>query len=478
MDSFHRLQDAIARCLCRYENLVAERAVLAAVSGGLDSTVLLFALARLQAEGRLPGPLHVCHVDHGVRPDSRQTAQHVVDLCDRLDLPVTVRRLQFPAERPSEEELRNGRYDALQTVASEVQAGLLVTAHHADDNLETVLFRMLRGTGPRGLAGIPEARWVGRGEHRVMLVRPLLRTRRTTLETVLRKLGETAYEDSTNQDLGYTRNRLRLETIPALRQSLGIGLDIALMTVASTARAANEILEAQGLRILTQRAHHRTNWRLELDLRGIDAASLPFLADALRQAHETMHPHGAAPATDWLDRALALLDKPDGKRLAGRGGLLLERTRDGLLLVDPDRAGPPPPPGDAGQLFRVDGGRHRFGATEWCVEAFEHPLPPMVPSPAEAGRMRALLDPRAAPLPWRLRTRRPGDVFQPLGHAQAIDLRRFLQSRHVPRFDRDRLPLLVDGLDRILWIPGVEVGESVRLQLNSRRCIEVQAGCG
>ena len=92
--------------------------------------------------------------------------------------------------------------------------------------------------------------------------------------------------------------------------------------------------------------------------------------------------------------------------------------------------------------------------------------------------MRALLDPRTAPLPWRLRTRRPGDVFQPLGHPQAIDLRRFLQSRHVPRFDRDRLPLLVDGVDRILWIPGVEVGEGVRLQLNSRRCIEVQAGCG
>lgn len=477
MDSFTRLLDACARCFSRYENLVAERTVLAAVSGGTDSTVLLFVLARLQAEGRLPGRLHACHVDHGVRPDSRDTARHVVDLCDRLDVPVTVRRLQLEPGRPSEDALRQARYGALQEVARDTGAGLLVTAHHADDNLETVLFRMLRGTGPRGLAGIPEARWLGRGEHRVMLVRPLLRTRRTTLESVLHKLGEHPCVDSTNADVGYARNRLRLETIPALRRSLGIGLDVALMTVASTARAANEILEAQALRILTQRSRHRTAWRLELDLRALDGESTPFVAEALRQAYTTLHPHGEAPLRGWLDRAMALLDKPDGKRLAGKGGLLLERTREGLLLVDPDRAGPPPD-GAGGQPFAVDGGRQRFGATEWWLEAFEHPTPPLWPSPADAGRERALLDPSASPTPWRLRTRRPGDVFQPLGCEQAIDLRRFLQSRHLPRFDRDRLPLLVDGLDRILWIPGVEVGEVARLRLNSRRTIEVQAGCG
>ena len=478
MDSFARLLDACARCLCRFENLVAERPVLAAVSGGVDSTVLLLALARLHAAGRLPGPLHVCHVDHGVRDDSRAAAEHVVRLCDRLEVPSTVRRLTFAARRPSEDSLRRARYEALQDVGRDVAAGMLVTAHHADDNLETVLFRMLRGTGPRGLAGIPETRWLGRGDHRLLLVRPLLRTRRSTLEGLLQQLGVVPHADPSNADVGYTRNRLRLETIPALRQRLGIGLDVALMTVASTARAANEIVEAQGLRILTQRARHKTAWRLELDLRGVDAESEPFVREALRQAHVCLDAHGAAPLGHWLDRAVALLQKPDGKRLAGQHGLLVERTRDGLLLVDPDRAGPPPNTHDGGQLFHCDGGRQRFGATEWWLEAFEHPLPPLVPSPTEAGRMRALLDPRRAPPPWRLRTRRPGDRFRPLGHAVDVDLRRFLQGRHVPRFDRDRLPLVVDRDDRILWIPGVEVAETARLQLNTRRSIELLAGCG
>jgi tRNA(Ile)-lysidine synthase len=89
-----------------------------------------------------------------------------------------------------------------------------------------------------------------------------------------------------------------------------------------------------------------------------------------------------------------------------------------------------------------------------------------------------LLDPRAAPLPWRLRTRRAGDRFHPLGATYDTELRRFLQGRHVPRFDRDRLPLLVDGDDRVLWIPGVEISDAVRLQLNTRRCVEVVARCG
>ena len=477
MDSFARLLDATARCLSRYENLVGERAVLAAVSGGVDSTALLLLLARLAADGRLPGPLHVAHVDHAQRPDSRASAQHVVALCERLELPVTVRRLEL-RRGASEEALRDARYEVLQAVAREAGAGAVLTAHHADDNLETVLFRMLRGTTPRGLAGIPESRWLGAPAQRLLLVRPFLRTRRSTLQALLRGLGEAPYEDPSNGDLRFARNRLRLETIPALRASLGVGLDVALMTVCSTARAANEIVTAQGLRIFTQRARHKTAWRCELDLRGLDDEASPFVEEALRQAHCALHPRGAAPSAAWLARTTALLRMADGKRVAGRASLLAERTREGVLLLDPARAGAPPRTHDGGQLFRWDAGRQRFGATEWWLQANEHPLPPLVPSPREAGRLRALLDPRLAPMPWRLRTRRAGDRFQPIGCAHELELRRFLQSRHVPRFDRDRLPLVVDGDDRILWVPGVEVAEGARLQLNTRRCVEIVAGCG
>jgi tRNA(Ile)-lysidine synthase len=81
-------------------------------------------------------------------------------------------------------------------------------------------------------------------------------------------------------------------------------------------------------------------------------------------------------------------------------------------------------------------------------------------------------------LPWRLRTRKPGDRIQPLGSRSEQELRRFLLSRHVPRFDRDRLPLLVDANDRILWVPGADISDHARLMLNSRRCVEVRVTTG
>jgi tRNA(Ile)-lysidine synthase len=479
MDSFVRLLDTCARTLSRYENVAAEGPVLAAVSGGMDSTLLLLALTRLRDEGRLRGPLCVAHIDHGVREDSGANTQHVLDLCDRLDVPIQVRRLRWAQdETPGEDALRTARYEQLQDCARHFGAAVLVTAHHADDNLETVLFRMLRGTGPRGLAGIPESRWLGDDEHRLLLVRPMLRTRRTTIECLIERLGEQPYHDSSNDDLGLARNELRHRTIPSLRKRMGIGLDVAIMTVASTARAANEIVEAQGLRVLTQRTRNKASWRLELDLAGIDVHTLPFVREALRQAHVTMHPYGDAPTTAWLDRVMDLLDMDDGKRVAGRGGLLVERIRDGLLLIDTDRAGKPPRTDDGGQQLIVDSARQPFGATEWTMQANGHPVPPLVPSPEEAGPLRALLDPRRCPQPWRLRTRRPGDRFQPLGYGEPVELRRFLQSRHVPRFDRDRMPLVVDADDRVLWIPGVEISEVAKLQLNTRYCVEIQAACG
>jgi tRNA(Ile)-lysidine synthase len=472
MDSARRLLDMISRCLSRYESLVAERPVLVAISGGIDSTVLALLMAKLQAEGRLTGPLHFAHVDHSVRTDSRQNAEHVVAFAERLGVPIFLRRLLVAGEHQSENALRNARYAALSEMARECGAKMLLTGHHADDNLETVLFRMLRGTGTRGLAGIPEARWHVSEQQRLLLVRPLLRARRITLTALLTEFGEQPYEDSTNTDLRYARNRLRLVTIPQLRKDLGLGLDVALMTITSTAHGLREILEAQGSRILAERTERRLTWGLRFDLTGLDEVAHPFIEEALRMAYSQLHQGGEEPLKAWTERALGLLCKQPGTRLAGRTGLILERTRNGLLLFDPCRAGAPPT--GLGQEFTCDTGRQRFGATEWCVDAAAHPSPPLIPSPVAAGPYRALLDPAKTRLPWRLRTRSTGDRFRPLGYNAPIELRRYLQSRHVPRFDRDRLPLLVDANDTVLWVPGVQISELAKLELNTRQTVEVR----
>jgi len=472
MSALAELLDRTARCLARYESLAAAPAVLAAVSGGLDSSVLAVVLARLAAAHRLPGPLVLGYVDHRQHGGSALAAAHVQALSASLGAGFLGRVLDDVGPGAAEAELREARYAALAAMAAECDAGYIVTAHHADDDIETILFRMLRGTGLRGLTGIPEHRQLG---PRLHLLRPFLGVRRATLEQVAREVGVQPFVDPSNADLRFARNRLRHELIPELRARAGAGnLDASLFALASSARAAAGVLAAQARRLLTERCRQPTAWRAEIDLHGLDDPDAPFLLEALRQLDERLRPAAKATPRPVLERVVAELWRGlPGKRVHGGGqGLLYERTRAGLLVVDPSCAGPPP----AHAVSVGLGDQVAFGATGFVVATRVHGEPPLDPSPAEAGRHRALLDLDAAPPPFLLRARRPGDRFVPLGMASAVELRRFMQARGVPRFDRDRIPLLLDRSERILWVPGGEIAQAAAITPFTSACVEVVVG--
>jgi tRNA(Ile)-lysidine synthase len=462
-----------ARCFARYEALPAAPAVLAAVSGGIDSSVLAVVLGRLAAAGRLPGPLVLAHVDHRQHAGSAAGPAHVAALARDLGAGFTTRALEGVAAGASEDTLRAQRYGALQAMAEACDAGWVVTAHHADDDLETVLFRLLRGTGLRGLAGIREHRLLG---PRLHLLRPFLEVRRATLEEVVHRLGLAVLVDPSNTDLRYARNALRAEVIPALRARIGsANLDASLATLVETARAVSGVLDAQARRLLAERCRQPAAWRAELDLRGLRADEAPFLREALRELDARLRAPAPPSPPAVLARVLAeLWQAPCGRRVTGlgRGALLFERTRDGLLVVDPERAGPPV----AGEVKLPLGGSARFGDSGWQVAVHVHGDPPLEPSPRQAGRFRALLDLDAAPPPWHLRRRRPRDRFRPLGLAHDVELRRFMQSRHVPRFDRDRMPIVVGGDEEVLWVPGGEIAARAAIKPGTAACVELVAG--
>jgi tRNA(Ile)-lysidine synthase len=470
MTSLTELVERTARCFARYENLGAAPAVLAAVSGGVDSTVLAVVLARLAAAGRLPGPLVLAHVDHRQHEFSSHAGEHVARLSRQLGAGYLLRQLQDVAPHASEDELRQRRYAALQELAVECDAGFVVTAHHADDDVETVLFRLLRGTGVRGLAGIPEHRALG---PRLHLLRPFLEVRRSQLEQLAGQERLPVFDDPTNRDTRYARNALRHELIPELRAKVGSSnLDASLFALARTAKATAALLDAQARRILTQRGRQANAWRATVDLRGLGTDDRVFLREALTQLDARLRAPepGSSPAV--LERVLdELWLGRCGQRVhgLGAGALLYERTREGLLIVDPARAGPPPDH----SIPLALGGLVAFGATEWQVGAVPHPEPPLDPSPSAAGPLRALLDPERVPPPWFLRTRRSGDRLTPLGLDREVELRRYQQSQHVPRFDRDRLPVVVDSCDRVLWAPGATLSARAALRPTTSVCIEL-----
>ncbi|NIR59118.1 MAG: tRNA lysidine(34) synthetase TilS, partial [Gammaproteobacteria bacterium] len=231
-----------------------------AYSGGLDSLVLLHALAARR--DRLGAPLAAVHVDHGLHPDSGRWAAHCARTCAALGVPYECRVVEATAasgESP-EAAARRARYEAL---AGLLEPGAcLLTAHQRDDQAETLLLQLLRGAGPDGLAGMPMCRPLGAGWH----LRPLLDWERADLHAYARAQGLEWVEDASNRDTGIDRNYLRHIVLPALRERWP-------GAPATLARAARHQAEAAELLVALGRADARA---------AADAAPGTLRASALR----------------------------------------------------------------------------------------------------------------------------------------------------------------------------------------------------
>src|SRR5476651_1393969 len=204
-----------------------------AFSGGLDSAVLLHLLAHLAKTESLP-VLSAIHVHHGLQAVADAWPQHCQSICDALGVPLKIIRVQVKPGASLERAARDARYDAFRA-ATRVNE-MLLTAQHRDDQAETLLFRLLRGAGVRGLAAMPAQRPLAGG----YLVRPLLDVSRADLETYAREQQLTWIEDPSNADSRFSRNYLRHHVFPRLTERWP-------QAVSTMARSAEHLSEAQGL---------------------------------------------------------------------------------------------------------------------------------------------------------------------------------------------------------------------------------------
>jgi len=217
--------------------------VVLAVSGGPDSVALLRAMAGLKGGGR--GRLLAAHVNHQLRGDDAAADEaFVVELCRGLGVPCEVHRLrggQLVADSTDglEAAARSVRYDLLGQAASRLGARYVVTAHTADDQAETILHRILRGTGIAGLSGIARARTLGAAT----LFRPLLGLRRARLLGYLDDLGQPYRIDASNVDMRFTRNRIRHELLPVLEAKFNPGVIDALLRLGSLAGEVQTVID-------------------------------------------------------------------------------------------------------------------------------------------------------------------------------------------------------------------------------------------
>ena len=431
--------------------------VLIAVSGGLDSVVLLDVLHRLAPQ--LQCESIVGHIDHGLRgADSAGDAAFVETLAASYGLPVYVHRLdpsdlEISKTHGREGAARVARLAALEAMASRADARRIALAHTANDRAETVLYRLARGAGSTGLRGILPVRG--------MYVRPLLGITRGDIADYAQAHGLDWREDASNADLSFARNRIRHEVLPELRElnpeavhavcraaDLLTDLDEALdyfvtdcadrMSGGATFWPRDGFRELPGsaARLLVREAIRRTRGNL-------DGITLQHV-DAVRSLVTGTEAHGELS----LPRLRVRVDREFVSFASqGAGG---EVPADLAL--------------DLGDNPLPDGSTLQF-------EILPHH--DTDPAPTDDDPWTEVADADRVVFPLRLRVRAPGDRFRPLGLAEDVRLKDFLINAKTPYYDRDRIPLVCDG-NGIIWVVGLRLSDTVKVSERTRRVLRMK----
>ncbi len=408
--------------------------VLVAVSGGVDSVVLLDLLCRLPDAAR--PALLVGHLDHGIHPGSAAVAARVTALAESLGLEVVLERLTLGAGA-SESLARRARLAWLREAAAASGCRWIFLAHHADDQDETVLMRALKGSGPAGLAGMAARR--GR------LVRPLLPFRRRTLERYAVARGLEWWEDPANADPRHLRSWLRSVAMPRLREQLpdlAAGLSSLRRHAAADRTAWRQLLASWT----------ELGWRREGGVHSLDFPALLALPRALRLSlcQSLVRVTGGPAGAERIQRGLTTLAGAQSGATADLGaGWRLERSFDRLrVLSSPGRQVARSPRDSAAEAtWRL--GDVAPGSAEWGPWHLRWHLEPAPPTQPRDGATAWFIPGALTVRAWR-----PGDRVAPLGGAGARPAARCFQEARVPRSARSGWPML-DTEEGVAWIPGV-----------------------
>src|SRR3989338_2788075 len=459
--------EQVRRTIQRFHLIAPGQRIAVACSGGPDSTALLLSLVQLSPD--LGCTLSLAHFNHRLRgEESDQDEQFVRNLAERLQLPVhgTTADVRGCAQRVRanlEEPARRLRYEFFFSLVESGQADLVAVGHTADDQAETVLHRLLRGTGTRGLAGIYPV-----VENRV--IRPLLEIRRHEVLDWLQGQQQPWREDPSNQDLRYMRNRIRRQLLPLLTEYNPRIVEI-LGGTAEIARDEEAFWEDYLQPALAQSVRwEEDRVRIEIALlrQMPPAVARRVLRNALRevrkhysdrqQTEQVRSPAlsvGSA-AFEQIQRLLDLaLHGQSGSSLSLPRRVVARKEFSSLWLEAADR----PQTTFPGFFYQV-----RVPSVVPVPETGSSFAFELISLASDQPRYNIkegdLLDRRVAHDPLILRNWRPGDAYQPKGHWKVGKLKELFQRRRVSSSERERWPVVVAG-EQIVWSRGWGIAEGI-----------------
>jgi len=469
-------EEKVLSTVRKYKMLDPQDKVLVAVSGGVDSLTLLAVLQKIPFDLDLA----VFHLNHGLRPEAKKDAELVAEICRKWSIPYRIIEANVQETKGTDciqAAARNVRYRLLEEVAAEQGATRIALGHQADDQVETMMMRFINGAGPEGMAGIPPVR--GR------YIRPLIEVNRAEILEYARHSRLVWAEDASNQKIDYFRNKIRHCLLPLLEREYQPQLRTRLMATASLFQEWEEYLQTQVARVLTGwqlESPARLSKQAQMGLGGLSPYDYSESGSPVELRHweePSFSEEIRIPVAQWsilppaLKRAvfrgvvfkiqpglrlefkhselfLDLLSGANGRRIFLPGDLEVRKEQDQIIIrpVKQEVAGgfflPLNIPGCTelpfGQgLIMVSQGKKDLLPKNWREV-----------SPAEA-----FFDYDRVQLPLYLRPRKVGERFAPLGLAGTKKLKDFFSDFKVPQEERDRIPLVVDAEDRVLWVVGM-----------------------
>ena len=447
--------------------------VVAGVSGGADSVCLLLVLAEWKR--RYPMELTVVHVHHGIRPEAADDARFVESLCGRYNIPYVLEKADVPALAAEwgcgeEEAGRRFRYEAFERAAVQYGADRIAVAHNLNDLSETMLFHLFRGSGIKGLAGIPAVRG--------KVIRPLLCVERSEIEAYLKELGQDFCRDHTNEEDAYTRNRIRHHILPYVEEHIVSGCVrhmgrtaellaetedyLAEQTAQAMAACAEEICApADAMPGVLEGAVSRQAYIVDCDV-------FLLLHPAIRkrllyELIKALSPGAKDITSVHVDALLELLAREGNREIHLPFGIRAVREYGKVRVMS--------------GAWQQEGSVHPDQRVEFQILSRQDVL---------SGEEKNLIFPQNEYTKWVdydnikkypiMRTRAEGDFLTIRDGAGALchkKLKDYLVDAKIPARERDRIPVLAED-SHVLWLVGYRISEYYKVTEQTERILQVQ----
>ncbi len=433
--------------------------VLVALSGGPDSVVLVHLLSQLR--NRMKLNLSAVYINHQIRPRAAKKEERFCQqLCEKLGLDLTIESKDIPTlaqtkKKSLEETARDFRYTALENLANRRGHNKIALGHHLDDRVETILFRILRGTGRTGLQGIP----IKRGK----VVRPLYHITKQEIYSYLKKHRLKFCLDQSNTNSDFARNYIRNRLLVDIRKNLNPAVNAAILNLSETAGQEELFFKQVVDRMKKKIVRTTVGGKIELDLKPFMSYQIWLRRRLLRYCLAEASERLPAPDKEVVDRLDTLCMK-GGKAVSLPDSLRAVRTA-GKLVITHQESRPYAEqlkPGEACQLpglrltiryrlvTNVDGTRYK-----------------------EKRSKQVWLDKEKLSPPFVVRNIRPGDKFTPLGMNGTKKIGNYLTDRKVERVLRDEVPVVCDQ-QGVVWLVGFEIADRVKINSTTRRLIKFE----